>query len=91
MGAATFDRSVGFSHRTGQITHHIAADVDGECNQLLADLQQSGCLMQEYRVPGLGPTWRGRNGGGDLYYTDGDIRVAVLRRTNRSRVPGIEE
>src|SRR4029453_1657654 len=30
LGAATFDRSVGVSHRTGQITHHIAPNIDAE-------------------------------------------------------------
>jgi hypothetical protein len=80
LGAATFDRSVGFSHRTGQITHHIAADVDAERDQLFADLDHTGLLVEEYRVPGVGPTRRGRNGGGDVYYTDGDIRVGVLAR-----------
>ena len=29
LGAATFDRSVGLSHFTGQVTHHIAAKVPG--------------------------------------------------------------
>ena len=28
IGAATFDQSVGLSHTTGQVTHHIAPDVD---------------------------------------------------------------
>jgi len=78
FGAATFDRSVGISHRTGQITHHIAADVDAERDQLFADLQRSGQLLEEYRIRGLGPTRLGRNGGGDPYYTDGDIRIGVL-------------
>jgi hypothetical protein len=78
LGAATFDRSVGFSHFTGQITHHIAADVDAERDQLFRDLWQSGQLVEDYRVPGLGPTIHGRNGGGDPYYTDGYIRVGML-------------
>jgi uncharacterized protein YjeT (DUF2065 family) len=78
LGAATFDRSVGLSHLTGQVTHHIAADVDAERDRLFTDLQQSGQLVEEYRVRGLGPTRLGRNGGGDPYYTDGDIRVGVL-------------
>jgi LssY C-terminus len=78
LGAATFDRSVGFSHRTGQVTHHIAADVDAERDQLFSDLESVAGLQDEYRVRGLGPTRLGRNGGGDPYYTDGDIRVGVL-------------
>ena len=30
LGAATFDRSVGLSRYTGQVTHHIGADIDAE-------------------------------------------------------------
>jgi hypothetical protein len=81
LGAATFDRSVGFSHRTGQITHHVAADVDAERDQLIADLEGSGQLVQEYWMRGIGPTNNGRNGNGDRYYTDGEIRVGVVGGT----------
>ena len=30
IGSATYDVSVGFSHLTGQVTHHIAPDIDDE-------------------------------------------------------------
>ncbi|HXH10583.1 MAG TPA: LssY C-terminal domain-containing protein [Alphaproteobacteria bacterium] len=78
IGAATFDRSVGLSHRTGQITHHIAPDLDAERDKLIADLAAEGRLTIIYRVSGIGPTLSGRNGGGDRYFTDGDITVGVL-------------
>jgi len=35
IGAATFDRGVGLSHTTGQITHHIAPDIDAERDTLM--------------------------------------------------------
>ena len=35
FNAVTFDRSVGFSHTTGQITHHIGPDLDAERDGLL--------------------------------------------------------
>lgn len=82
LGAATFDRSVGISHLTGQVTHHIAADVDAERDVLFTDLQRSAQLFEQYRIRGLSPTRLGRNGGGDPYYTDGDIRVGVLVGTS---------
>jgi hypothetical protein len=78
IGAVTFDRSVGLSHRTGQITHHIAPDVDAERDGLIADLRQAGRLRVLYQVTGVGATLLGRNGGGDLYYTDGELTVGVL-------------
>ena len=30
-----------------------------------------------YQVTGIGPTLIGRNGGGDRYYTDGEIKIIV--------------
>jgi hypothetical protein len=79
LGAATFDRGVGFSHRTGQITHHIAADIDTERDRLLADLTRTGTLSRIASVSGIGPTLRARNGGGDLFHTDGDVHIGVIR------------
>ena len=42
FGAATYDTSVGLSHTTGQVTHHIAPDVDAERDRLVSELQQAG-------------------------------------------------
>ena len=78
IGAVTFDKSVGFSHRTGQITHHIAPDIDSERDGLVADLRSHGFLSELYQVTGVGATLLGRNGGGDLYYTDGELTIGVL-------------
>jgi hypothetical protein len=78
LGAVTFDRSVGFSHYTGAITHHIAPDVDAERNQLINDLVTAKLVEAVYQVTGVGPTLNGRNGGGDRYFTDGEIHFARL-------------
>lgn len=82
LGGATFDRAVGVSHRTGQVTHHISADIDAERDTLVAGLSNAGQLAEAYQVTGVGPTLFGRNGGGDRYYTDGEVTVAVLTRDN---------
>ena len=78
IGAVTYDRSVGLSHRTGQITHHIGADIDAERDGLFADLGKNGWLTEEFQVTGVGATLLGRNGGGDRYYTDGELTIGVL-------------
>jgi LssY C-terminus len=78
LGAATFDRGVGLSHRDGRITHHIARDVDAERDMLTADLTAAKVVASIYDVTGIGPTVDGHNGGGDLYYTDGEIKISVL-------------
>jgi hypothetical protein len=83
IGDATFDRSAGISHLTGQITHHIAPDIDAERDQLMADLVAAGHLADRYRWPGIGATLDGRNAAGDHYYTDGVIEVGILKASPR--------
>ncbi len=73
LGDATFDKSVGVSRYTGAITHHIDADIDAERMLLATDLETAGMVTAKYQVTGVGPTVTGRNGGGDLYYTDGEV------------------
>lgn len=78
LGAATFDDKVGVSHYTGQITHHVAPDIDAERDLLSNDLAAAGKVEETYSVSGVGPTLFARNGGGDPYFTDGDITVSKL-------------
>ena len=78
LGSATFDRDVGFSRYTGQVTHHIAPDIDAERNTLTDDLQKAKVVEAIYEVTGVGPTVNGRNGGGDWYYTDGEVEISRL-------------
>jgi hypothetical protein len=78
LGAVTFDRGVGFSHDDARVTHHIAPDIDAERDLLTADLRAAKVVTTIYEIAGIGPTLNGRNGEGDLYYTDGDIKISVL-------------
>ena len=78
LGAATMDRGVGVSHYTGAITHHIDADLDLERQRLTGDLESAGMVTSKYQVTGIGPTVAGHNGGGDLYYTDGEVWLLRL-------------
>ena len=57
IGSATYDERVGLSHTTGQITHHIAADVDAERDHLFDDLKKTGDLadVQIHRRLSQGP------------------------------------
>ncbi len=79
LGSASFDRGVGFSHDTGQVTHHIGPDLDAERNLIISDLLKAGQLLSSYEIDGIGATKEGRNGGGDPYFTDGRALVGVLR------------
>ena len=84
LGSATFDRSVGVSHYTGEVTHHIAPDIDAERDLLTADLAATGHVSATYLVSGVGPTLFAYNGGGDRYFTDGEIVVSRLSENCRA-------
>ena len=86
LGDATFDRGVGISNYTGAVTHHIAPDLDAERTVLSSDLDSAGMVEAKYQVTGIGPTVAGRNGGGDLYYTDGEVWIFRLVEACRKRV-----
>ena len=77
IGAATFDKGVGFSHRNGAVTHHINGDVDQERGFLMGELSKTLRLNGLYTVAGAGPV-KSKNGGGDVYFSDGDVVVAVI-------------
>jgi len=78
IGGATYDRKVGLSNTTLQITHHIAADVDTERDKMIQDLHEAGCLQNTYWVEAFHKVLEGRNGGGDRYHTDGKLAVGVI-------------
>jgi LssY C-terminus len=78
LGSATFDSGVTLSRDTGQVTHRIAPNIDEERDRLIAGLNIAHMVVSVYQTKGIGPTLNGRNGEGDLYYTDGEIWVARL-------------
>ncbi len=82
LGSASFDKGSGLSHLTGQITHHIDANIDAERDYDLHSLLEAHQVVKWYQVTGIGPTLNGRNGGGDRYFSDGEMTVIVLNLKN---------
>lgn len=78
LGSATFDRRVGLSHTTGQITHHTAPNIDAERDYLFEDLQKTGHLADVFYIDDFHERHYGRNGGGDPWFTDGKLAVGVV-------------
>ena len=79
IGAAVFDRRVGISRTTGQITHVIAPAIDDERNFLAEGLQKTGELVASDAVDGYHDVRQGTNGDGNAWQTDGRLFVGVLR------------
>jgi LssY C-terminus len=84
LGAITFDRSVGFSHTTGRITHHISPDIDAERDGLIGDLQRVGRILSIDWQDGFQNPPEGRNGDGDPWKTDGRLPVITLAGTQQT-------
>lgn len=78
IGSAVYDERVGISRATGQITHVTASDVDAERDYLFRCLKTTGELAEQYSVDGFHKHLEGRNGGGDLWRTDGALYVGVI-------------
>lgn len=81
FGSATIDERVGLSHANGQITHHIGPDVDAERDLVMSGLQKAGRTEDEYYIDGFHKELEGRNGGGDLWRTDGRLGAVVLKKS----------
>lgn len=79
MGSATHDTRVELSHRTGQVTHHIDADVDAERDLLVTGLQAAHAVKEVTWISGFQKTLEGKNGGGDPWFTDGRLPVVHLK------------
>ena len=77
LGAASFDRGIGLSLYTMQITHHIAPDIDVERDAVGGLLVLSGAHPNG-NEPSRIATGKYRNGGGDHYRSDGFIKNYVL-------------
>jgi hypothetical protein len=78
LGSASFDASVGLSHTTGQITHHISGDLDAERNHVITSLEATGLISAVIPVVDFHKVREGRNGGGDPWHTDGTLMLAVI-------------
>ncbi|MBM7503079.1 LssY C-terminal domain-containing protein [Agromyces aurantiacus] len=75
LAAGTFDRAVGFSLFTLQVTHKIDADIDVERDHILATLTAAVPSARIEVLHDFSTGYHSRNGGGDTIRTDGDLPV----------------
>ncbi len=79
LAAGTYDRSVGLSLMTFQVTHRIARDIDHERDHIVATLLEGHPGVSVDRIHDFASGYHARNGGGDQMVTDGDLPVVDLR------------
>ncbi|MFJ4109231.1 LssY C-terminal domain-containing protein [Oerskovia enterophila] len=79
LAAGTYDRSVGFSLFTLQVTHKIEADTDQERDHVVATLEGADVGVEVEVIEDFSTGYHARNGGGDAIRTDGDLPVVDVR------------
>ena len=79
MAAGTFDKSVGFSSLTFQITHKIDADIDAERDFVVENIRYTDPSCTVEVIENFSTAYHDRNGGGDSVHTDGNMPVVDVR------------
>lgn len=88
LAAGTFDRAVGFSLFTLQITHKIDADIDVERDHIVQSVQQGDPDVALRVLEDFSTGYHSRNGGGDSVRTDGDLPILDLRAVTADTAAG---
>ncbi len=84
LAAGTFDRAVGFSLFTLQVTHKIDADIDIERDHIIATVQAAHPEVGIEMLRDFSTGYHSRNGGGDSIRTDGDLPILDLQQLTRT-------
>lgn len=84
IGSATKDIKVELSRTNYLPTHGIAPDLDDERELVVSELAQTGFLIEDTTCPGFGVETHGFNGGGDPYFTDGQVAMLALANIKTS-------
>ncbi len=87
LAAGTYDRSVGLSLMTFQVTHRIAQDIDVERDYIIASLTGANPTVAVDRISNFSTGYHARNGGGDTMVTDGDLPIVDLRGIEAAAAP----
>ncbi|MDN5562589.1 MAG: LssY C-terminal domain-containing protein [Luteococcus sp.] len=75
LAAATYDRAVGFSMFTWQITHKIDENIDIERDYLIDTVRYADPETTVHVIKDFSTAYHHRNGGGDRVRTDGDLPI----------------
>ncbi len=78
IGSVTKDTKVELAKTNHLPTHHISPNVDAERALAVSELTQTDFVVEETTRPGFGKVTQGVNGGGDPYFTDGQVAVITL-------------
>lgn len=80
LAAGTYDKSVGFSLFTLQVTHKIDEHTDDERDHIVTTVQAANEAVSVRVIRDFSTGYHSRNGGGDTIMTDGDLPVIDLAK-----------
>ncbi len=79
LAAGTYDRSVGLSLFTGQVTHKIDREIDIERDYIVDSMLAAEPRVSVSVIEDFSTGYHSRNGGGDAVVTDGDLPIVNVR------------
>lgn len=79
LAAGTYDRAVGFSLFTLQITHKIDENTDIERDHIVDTVKAGNPDVRVTVIADFATGYHSRNGGGDSIITDGDLPIIDVR------------
>ncbi|MBD3689450.1 LssY C-terminal domain-containing protein [Nanchangia anserum] len=82
LAAATFDRAVGLSLFTFQVTHKIDENIDLERDHVVRSIRRSCPITSVAVIADAQTAYHSRNGGGDRVITDGHMPVLDVNAMN---------
>lgn len=85
LAAGTYDRSIGVSLFTFQLTHRIDEDTDIERDYIIQTVQDSVEPVRVAILKDFSSGYHSRNGGGDSIRTDGDLPILELSKVKSQK------
>jgi hypothetical protein len=90
LAAGTYDKSVGLSLFTLQVTHKIEENTDIERDYIVETVQAASPEIAVEVIKDFSTGYHSRNGGGDLIITDGDLPIIDVRRIEVPEIAKVE-
>jgi hypothetical protein len=90
LAAGTYDKSVGLSLFTLQVTHKIEEDTDIERDHIVETVRAANPDVEVEVIENFSTGYHSRNGGGDLIITDGNLPIIDVRGVDVPEVAKVE-
>jgi hypothetical protein len=90
LAAGTYDKSVGLSLFTLQVTHKIEENTDIERDYIVETVQAGSPEIMVEVIENFSTGYHSRNGGGDLIITDGNLPVIDVRPIDVPEIAAIQ-